>query len=181
MRELLKGTKIKLTYLKDEDIDAFTHWYEDTKFLRLYSSEPSIPKSPSEISKIFDEVKNSPTSIGLAIRDILSNEILGYLELDGVNYNNGTSWIAIAIGDSKNWGKGYGTEALNLALDFSFNELNLHKLQLTVFEYNKSAIKLYENIGFKKEGSYREYIHRDGKRFDMYLYGMIKSEYKSIL
>ena len=180
MKELLKGNKLKLTYLRDEDIEAFTHWYEDTKFLRLYSSEPSIPKSPTEITKIFDEVKNSPTSIGLAIRDILSNEIIGYLELDGISYNNGTSWISIAIGDSKNWGKGYGTEAMNLALDFAFNELNLHKLQLTVFEYNLAAIRLYENLGFKREGSYRDYIYRDSKRFDMYLYGMLKSEYANV-
>lgn len=57
-------------------------------------------------------------------------------------------------------------------------ELNLHKLQLTVFSYNTRAVSIYESLGFKREGSFREFLERDGRRHDMYLYGLLKREWK---
>jgi RimJ/RimL family protein N-acetyltransferase len=62
-------------------------------------------------------------------------------------------------------------------LDFGFNELNFYRIQLNVISYNDVAINLYESIGFKKEGIYRNFILRDGKRYDMYLYGMLREEW----
>jgi RimJ/RimL family protein N-acetyltransferase len=60
--------------------------------------------------------------------------------------------MSIGLGDSANWGKGYGHEATRLALGFALNELNLHRVQLTVFDYNPRAIHLYEKLGFQQEG-----------------------------
>jgi len=74
-------------------------------------------------------------------------------------------------------GKGLGKETMRLLLDFGFNELNFHRIQLNVISYNSTAISLYESVGFKKEGTYREFIYRDGKRYDLYLYGILKEEY----
>ncbi|WP_327991879.1 GNAT family protein [Heyndrickxia sporothermodurans] len=76
-------------------------------------------------------------------------------------------------------GKGFGYEAMELALDFAFYELNLNRVQLTVFDYNQSAISLYKKLGFQQEGSYREFIHRNGKRHDMLLFGLLKREWES--
>jgi RimJ/RimL family protein N-acetyltransferase len=68
---------------------------------------------------------------------------------------------------------------MTLALNFAFEELNMHRVQLTVFQYNERAVALYEKLGFQKEGVYREFLHRDGKRYDMYLYGLLRSEWES--
>ena len=87
--------------------------------------------------------------------------------------------MSIGLGDSANWGKGYGNEATRLALGFAFNELNLHRVQLTVFDYNSRAIHLYEKLGFQQEGIYREFLQRDGRRFDMYLYGLLGHEWEA--
>jgi RimJ/RimL family protein N-acetyltransferase len=46
-----------------------------------------------------------------------------------------------------------------------------------VFSYNESAIALYEALGFTREGVYREHLERDGRRHDMYLYGLLRSEW----
>ncbi len=67
---------------------------------------------------------------------------------------------------------------MHLLVNYGFNELNLHRLTLTVFDYNPGAIKLYESLGFRREGTYREFLQRDGKRHDMHLYGMLASEVK---
>jgi RimJ/RimL family protein N-acetyltransferase len=52
-------------------------------------------------------------------------------------------------------------------------------VQLTVFSYNLRAIALYEKIGFKREGVYRECLHRDGRRHDMILYGILRPEWEA--
>ena len=50
--------------------------------------------------------------------------------------------MSIGLGDFANWGKGDGNEATRLAHGVAFNELNLHRVQLTVFNYNPRAIHL---------------------------------------
>ena len=87
-------------------------------------------------------------------------------------------WVAIAFGDEANRGKGYGYEAMQLLLKFAFHELNLHRVQLTVFEYNIRAIRLYEKMGFVREGTQREFLQRDGRRYDMYFYGLLVHEWE---
>ena len=86
--------------------------------------------------------------------------------------------LSIGIGDQSNRGKGYGSEAMRLIIDYAFFELNLHRIQLTVFDYNQQAIALYERLGFQREGVFREFGQRDGKRYDMYLYGILYEEWE---
>ena len=57
--------------------------------------------------------------------------------------------------------------------------MNLHRVQLTVFAYNERALALYERLGFQREGVYREFIQRDGVRYDMYLYGLLRREWEA--
>jgi len=87
------------------------------------------------------------------------------------------AWLSIGIGEAEARGKGYGYDAMRLALNFAFNELNLHRIQLTVFSYNAAALALYNKLGFTHEGTYREFLRRDGQRHDMLLYGLLRDEW----
>ena len=69
-------------------------------------------------------------------------------------------------------------EQIRKAVRFGFHELNLHRIQLTVFSYNERAVALYEKLGFTREGVYREHLQRDGQRHDMYLYGLLRREWE---
>jgi RimJ/RimL family protein N-acetyltransferase len=66
-----------------------------------------------------------------------------------------------------------------LVLRFAFHEINLHRLQLTVFAYNERAIASYERLGFVREGVFREFINHDGRRYDMILYGLLRHEWEA--
>ena len=107
-------------------------------------------------------------------------KFIGVTGFEDILWNNGTAVIYIGIGEKQNRGLGIGTEAFNLTMEFGFEELNLHRIQLTVLSYNTPAIKLYEKLGFKREGVYREFIHRDNKRYDMYLYGILRTEWENL-
>jgi RimJ/RimL family protein N-acetyltransferase len=87
--------------------------------------------------------------------------------------------LGIAIGERANWGKRYGYEAGRLAIAFAFQELNLHRVTATTFDYNKRSINLVERLGFRREGASREFLERDGSRHDMLLYGLLRHESKA--
>ena len=83
----------------------------------------------------------------------------------------------IGLGNESQRGKGYGKEAMKLLLEYGFNKLNFHRIQLNVLEFNYGAIALYEKCGFKKEGIFREFVLRDGNRYNLLLYGLLKKEW----
>jgi len=174
---LLVGTKIHLNSVTEEDIPLITTWYQNADFLRLLDAVPSMPRGQEELKKEF--MQTSPTLFRFAIRDNESKQLLGIVQLQGILWNHGATWIAIEI-DPDQQNKGIGQEAIRLCLKFAFHELNLHRVQLTVFGYNSRAIATYEKLGFQREGTYREFLFRDGKRYDMLLYGLLRSEWEAL-
>lgn len=176
-RNILQGDSVRLTAVEKEDLPTIGRWYQDAGFARLFDATPAVPKSASQLAEWLTEAQKDKQGFLFAIRPADQQTVLGYVEMDGILWANGSAWLAMGFGDRQNWGKGYGTEAMRLALNFAFNELNLHRVQLSVFDYNERAIALYEKMGFVREGVYREYLQRDGKRYDMYLYGLLRREW----
>ena len=180
MKNLLLGEKIKLTSINEEDVLEFQKWYNDAAFMRHYDIVSAIPKTIEDVKELVREAQNSNTAYIFAIKDLLREEFIGVTGFEDISWNNGTALIYIGIGEAKHRGLGYAKEAFKLTMEFGFEELNFHRIYLTVLEYNEPAIKLYEKLGFKREGIHREFIHRDGKRYDMYLYGMLRAEWDAL-
>lgn len=74
-------------------------------------------------------------------------------------------------------GLGYGREALDLLLDWTFREKNFHRAWIDCKDYNEIALHLYERVGFVREGLLREYLFTDGAWENLVVLGMLKSEY----
>ena len=178
LSKLLKGTRIRLTALTPDDLPVMARWYDDADFLRMYDARPALPKTEPELARWLEGLQKSERDVVFAIRAVDRDDLIGKLELDGILWTHGVCGIAIAIGDQANRGKGYGYEAAQLALTFAFNELNLHRVQATVFSYNERSIALFEKLGFQREGVYREFLQRDGRRHDMWLYGLLDREWR---
>ncbi|MGE5702707.1 MAG: GNAT family N-acetyltransferase [Clostridia bacterium] len=178
MNNVLLGEHIKLTVLARQDAHVIATWQEEHGFLRNLDALPAAPKSIEQIEEWLDGARKSANSYLFGIRLKETDELIGYVEIDGILWNHRVAGIAIAIGTQTQRGRGYGREALERLLAFAFMELNLHRVQLTVFAYNQPAITLYEKMGFKQEGVYREFLCRDGQRHDMLLYGMLEREWR---
>ncbi|MGB4722593.1 MAG: GNAT family protein, partial [Defluviitoga tunisiensis] len=82
--------------------------------------------------------------------------------------------------DKEYLSKGYGTEAMELLLDYGFNALNLQNIMLEVFDYNKRAIKAYEKVGFKVIGKRRQAKFFNNKRYDIIFMDILKDEFLNI-
>jgi RimJ/RimL family protein N-acetyltransferase len=85
----------------------------------------------------------------------------------------------MGIGEPEARGQGFGSEVLQLLLRYAFTEFNLHRVSLNAFEYNPRAIHLYEKTGFTVEGRTREFLNRDGRRWDMIFMGILQEEWQA--
>lgn len=175
---LLRGSRVQLTTLTQSNLPTVIQWHQNPEFLRLFDALPAYPRTEAALAQWIDDTNKATDTFLFAVRPLDSDELIGYVELDGILWTHRVSGVSIAIGAAKHRGKGYGYEAMQLALQFAFDELNLQRVQLTVFSYNERAIALYEKLGFQREGVYREYLQRDGRRYDMYLYGLLRSEWE---
>ncbi len=174
---LLVGERVRLTAIRPEDIAVVARWYEDSEYVRLLDGTPAYPRTEAQISRFLLE-ESGKESFVFAIRPKDDERLIGTVDLSGILWTHGISWLGIGIGREFQ-GQGYGYEVMQLVLAFAFKELNLHRVQLTVFSYNERAIALYEKLGFVREGTYREALHRDGQRHDTLLYGILRHEWEA--
>lgn len=176
---LLVGKTVRLTAVEPRDIAAMARWHQDAQFMRLYDAAAARPKTERELHDYIDEQQKSKSAFVFAVRPLDNDEMIGFLELDGIVWSQGVGWVSIGFGDPQQRGHGYGTEVMHLLLDFAFGELNLRRVQLTVFSYNDAALRLYEKLGFTREGVFREFLQRDGQVHDMILYGLLRREWSA--
>ncbi|MFQ5615978.1 MAG: GNAT family N-acetyltransferase [Anaerolineales bacterium] len=177
--DLFIGVRIRLTALTKADIPTITSWYQNSALMRLFASVPARPKSEEQIAQWLSETEKETGTLTFAIRPLYSDELMGYLQLDGINYRNGHCGIALILAPDYQ-DKGYGTEATQLGLRYAFNELALHKVIITNFSYNARAIALAEKLGFQRDGVFRDHLLRGGQRHDMYLYSLLRHEWEAI-
>ena len=178
MRNLLVSDRLKITAIKEKDVENLEQWFNDVEFMRNYDMIAGVPKRNDEIKVMVNSFEGTNERYIFAIREKHTDRIIGIVGFDEIIWSNGTAVVFIGIGEVEFKGKGFGKEALMLILDYGFNEFNFYKIQLSVLQYNLPAIKLYEGAGFVREGAYREYILKDGVRYDLYLYGLLRREFE---
>jgi RimJ/RimL family protein N-acetyltransferase len=178
LSKLLHGDRVHLNALTSDDLPTIARWYEDADFMRLYDARPAHPQSGAELTQWLEGLQKDKNTFAFAIRTQDNDALVGTVELDEILWAHGVSGFGIAIGDRAHWGQGYGYEAAQLALAFAFNEINLHRITATVFDYNARSIALMEKLGFQREGAFREFLQRDGQRYDMLLYGLLRREWE---
>jgi ribosomal-protein-alanine N-acetyltransferase len=74
-------------------------------------------------------------------------------------------------------GKGYGTEAVRLGLEYVFSDLKLHRIEAKVMPKNKGSIRILEKLGFQQEGLCRKNAFINGKWEDHFLYSLLAEEF----
>jgi RimJ/RimL family protein N-acetyltransferase len=85
----------------------------------------------------------------------------------------------LGIGAPDDRRKGYGREALGMLLEFAFAELNLYRLSAMIPEYNPAALALFQEYGFTQEACRRSALGREGKRWNLYHYGLLTDEWQA--
>ena len=177
--DLLRGDLVRLTALTRQDAAPIAAWYQDAEFMRLYGAETAFPKVEEDIAERIERARQNAYNFAFGVRRLDDDVLVGMAELSDVSWSNGNAWLSLAIGKPF-WSHRLGSEALPLLLGYAFRELNLHRVQLTVFSYNERALALYRHVGFSHEGTFREHLCRDGQRYDMLLMGILRCEWETL-
>ncbi len=180
VKNMLQGELVRLTAEDPKALaEACVLWNRDTEYQRLLDATAAHQTSARKITEWIekDQEKDPPSEFLFGIRTLDKDTLVGFIDLEGSMFAHGDAFVGIGLGDREYWGKGYGTDAMKVILRYAFRELNLRRVSLNTFEYNPRAIRSYEKAGFVHEGRARDFLHREGQRWDLLFMGILREEW----
>jgi len=142
-------------------------------------TDVTIFKNLGEAQKFIAEcVKRAENQeyLFLGIFSRATKDFLGTLRLYHIDYKHRFATVGFQLAKDY-WGRGRMHEALQSFLKFSFDDLNLNRVEAQTFVENERGIKVLEKLKFTREGRLRQNFLIDGKFEDSYLYGLLKEEF----
>lgn len=178
MIDLFRGDLVRLAAVTPEEFaPLYARWNRDSFRARLLDSEPSILFSDKAIRGWIEKQQERNDLFAFTIRALADDRMVGEVALGYSRNNRAETFMGIGLGEREDWNKGYGTDAVRLILRFAFCELNVHRVSLSLFEYNPRARRAYEKAGFVEEGRARGALLREGRRWDEIFMGVLRPEW----
>ena len=174
----LEGDRVELRRHVSRNYPLYGEWYEDPEVWRL-TSWASAPLGVKAVQRLFEEREMSRTDDSFAIFRKGERDPIGIISLINLSEAHASADLSIIVGRPEDRDKGYGAEAIEAVLGYGFEKLKLHRIGLSVFDFNGIAISAYEKLGFREEGRMRQAIKRDHAFHDAILMSILSSEWRS--
>jgi len=167
--KLLEGEKVNLRIMEREDLPIVKEWVNDHKFMGEY--EPIFQETKESLEKQYDQLTEGQWFF-IEKKDGIK---IGYMchYLAGAKLTE----IGYALVPSER-GKGYGTEAVKIIVDYLFLSKNTPRIQVQTDEENMASHRILEKSGFKKEGIIRKSFFFRGEWRDQALFSILREEWK---
>lgn len=177
---MFEGKRVRLRSFELSDLDEIMKYWNNLELRNLLGSADRGPQSRKEEEEWIRstwELRKERKAFTFAIETLEEEQLIGGAGLFDIDWTSRSSMAGISIYRPDYWGKGYGTESMNLILSFAFQNLNLHRVELDTFDFNKRAQKCYLKVGFKEIGRRREAKYIDGEYHDDILMDILKDEW----
>ncbi len=171
---MIRGTKICLRALEQDDLPHFVRWINDPETRRFMMMR--FPLSMTEEENWWEGFVTRQHDYIFAI-EADDGAYIGNIGLHGIERENRRALLGIIIGEKAYWGQGYGTDAVKAMLGWAFGYMNLNRVALTVYAYNERAIGCYLKCGFRHEGAMRQARYVDGQYYDELMMGILREEW----
>jgi RimJ/RimL family protein N-acetyltransferase len=174
---------IKLDRFCIEEVAQLVSWIPNNEFLLQwggpsYTFELLEKQLQNEMDMMCGE---NPKNMMFSAKLIESNEVVGHIQLLGIDKVNMSARIGrVLIGEKENRNKGIGLQMINAVLAIAFNKLNLHRVDLGVFDFNVSAIACYKKAGFIIEGKHRDCRKINGQYWSLLNMSILEDEYRNL-
>lgn len=171
----LKGKNIYLRALEPEDLEFIYAIENDESVWEI--SNTQTPYSRFLIKQYLEQAHKDIFEVK-QLRLVISNyndDTLGLIDLFDFDFKNKRAGVGILVKDATNRKKGYGSEALQLLIKYSFSHLGLHQLYCNISEENETSIKLFKTQGFENIGLKKEWNYVNGSYKNEYLFQLINN------
>ncbi|TNJ43120.1 GNAT family N-acetyltransferase [Tamlana fucoidanivorans] len=169
----LKGEHIYLRALEPEDLEFIYQVENDESIWEI-----SCTQTPYSRFLIKQYLENAHKDIFEVkqLRLVISNykdEPLGLIDLFDFDFKNRRAGLGILVKNFEDRFKGYGSEALDLLIKYSFSHLALHQLHCCISEDNEASLKLFLSKGFIEVGLKKDWNLVNGEYKNEYLFQLI--------
>jgi len=173
MSVFLQDDHVQLRKLSvNDNLNNYLSFVNETENLRWVEGIGRLPLNHDDVAKFIRDHDGLLLSIFNQ-----AGEHVGNLQFTWINHINGNAQFGALVGRRFS-GQGYAFAACRLALIHAFEVLNLHRVFLTVISGNTAAIRLWEKLGFQREGIERDCHRLDGRYYDGIRYSMLEDEYR---
>lgn len=170
---MIKGQVVGLRAIEKEDLPQLLEWRNQPEF-RQYFREYRELNSDHQIVWYEKYVINDPSTRMFAIVELSTNELIGACGLCYIDWINRNADFSIYIGkDNLYIDDKYAVEAAKLMEKYGFEELNLHRLWAEIYSIDEKKMTFFKNLGFKKEGHFKDTHWTLGKWVDSIYFAKI--------
>ena len=174
---LRKGQRVGLRPLEIEDAERCVRWVHDPEL----TATLLLGRYP--VNKVAEQEwirgRSGPGSeLVLGACRLEDEQLIGVCGLHGIETVDRFAELGLFL-DSAHQGVGYGGEVIELLLAHAFEALNLHRVELAVFDFNERGLRCYRRLGFVEEGRARQKRFKQGRYCDEILLSMLRSEWRA--
>ncbi len=173
---MIQGDTIILRPVEKTDLERLVTWRNYPSISKYFFNV--FPLSMAGQTNWFEDLLGRVDK-RLFIIDTTEKVPIGTVGLDNIDFKNQRAEFGSLLIQPSHQGKGFALDATMTLLRFAFDDLNLNRIYLQVFNWNKPAIKLYLRCGFQEEGLLRQSVYKDGRFQDILLMAVLRDEFKS--
>ena len=174
-----QGKRVYLRPFHKSEAPLLQRWMNDPEVTQYLLR--TFPVTESEEDEWLANQGKGKNDFAFAIVTIEGSKMIGTIGLHGINWIDRTGTTGTVIGDKAYWGKGYGTEAKMLLLDFAFNGLDLYGVMSRVMVHNKRSLAYGNKCGYEEIGRLPKWIHRkNGQRCDEVLLVVTQKKWRPL-
>lgn len=174
---------VNLKYFERADFEQLINWIDSPSFLLQWGGpEFNYPLNDAQLEKYIKNAnnENAETMIYKAIDDE-TGKTIGHISLGKIDRKNKSARVGkVLAGDKNTRGKGIGQQMIKEILKIAFDELQLHRVSLGVFDFNVSAIACYEKAGFIKEGLLRDSRKNGDEYWSLWEMSILEKEWRMV-
>lgn len=177
---MIKGKLVGLRALEREDLSLLRDWRNIAHFRRNFREHRELNLANQEAW--FSKLESQRTDFMFMIERVSDNTPLGACGLLYTNWIIRSADFSFYIGYQEKYidDEGYADEAARLLLDYGFKTLNLHKIWMELYEFDKKKLDFFtKKFGFKVDGLLRDNCFEDGKYHNSHIISLLASEHPS--
>lgn len=174
---LVTGNSVGLAVMIEDDVPIIARWNQDLEFTASIGTPGEAHTLQMRQEAFNRNAKFRPDGAEFAVIELASGRLVGFGGLHDISRAL-VGTLFVGIGEMSVRRNGYGTEATRLICEYGFFFRNLHSIKLEVHDYNASAKRIYQRLGFKIVGRLRGVNLLNDRRYDEIIMDLLRSEFE---